>query len=54
MKRKTVYFHNAINKYGEANFSFEEIDSAETIEELNEKEQYWIKFYHSTDKKLWI
>ena len=49
-KRKTVYFHNAINKYGEINFSFEEIDSAETIKELNEKEQYWIRFYHSTDK----
>lgn len=50
-KRKSVYFHNAINKYGEVNFSFEEIDSAETIDELNEKEQYWIKFYHSTDKR---
>ena len=49
-KRKTVYFHNALNKYGEENFKFEEIDSATTQEELNDKERYWIKYYNSNDK----
>lgn len=49
-KRKRPYFHNAIVKYGESNFVFETIDTASTIDELNAKEQWWIEFYHSTDK----
>lgn len=51
-KKKNTYFHNAIRKYGEAAFMFEEIDSAESIEELNEKETYWISYYNSTDKNV--
>lgn len=39
--------HNAILKYGKDSFMVEQIDSAETQEELNEKEIYWIKFYNS-------
>jgi group I intron endonuclease len=39
--------HNAIRKYGENNFSFEVIDEANTQEELNDKEVYWIKKYNS-------
>lgn len=50
-KKKNSYFHNAIKKYGFENFAFEEIDSATTIEELNEKEKYWIKYYNSTNKE---
>lgn len=38
---------DAIKKYGEDNFSVEVIDTAETIEELNEKEVYWISFFDS-------
>ena len=49
-KRKNTYFHNAINKYGENNFDFIVIDSAESIDELNEKERYWISYYNSTNK----
>lgn len=51
-KKKNTYFHNAINKYGFENFTFEEIDSAANINELNKKEQYWIKYYNSTDKSI--
>lgn len=38
---------NAISKYGKENFSIERIDEAKTLEELNEKEVYWINFYKS-------
>lgn len=48
--RPNTYFHNAINKYGEDTFVFEEIDSAETQEELDEKERYWISYYESNNK----
>lgn len=37
----------AIGKYGKENFKIEEIDNASTIEELNIKEEYWIKFYNT-------
>lgn len=46
-----VYLKNAIVKYGCENFTIEQIDSAETLEELNEKEKYWILFYNSTNRK---
>lgn len=41
-KHDDLYFHRAILKYGEENFLIEEIDTAETREELNKKEIYWI------------
>lgn len=37
----------AIKEFGVENFIAEEIDSAGTNEEANEKEVYWIKFYNS-------
>lgn len=37
----------AIRKYGEINFTVEQIDSATTLEELSAKEVYWIKEYDS-------
>lgn len=43
------YIGRAIAKYGFENFTIEEIDTANTLEELNEKEKYWIKYYNSTD-----
>lgn len=48
-KNKTNYFGSgiaikpAIEKYGKGNFKKEIIDSAETFDELNEKEIFWIK-----------
>lgn len=40
--RITYPLYNAFKKYGFENFSWEIIDEAETEEELNEKEIYWI------------
>jgi predicted GIY-YIG superfamily endonuclease len=42
---------SAIAKYGKENFDIEIIDIAETLEELNEKEKYWIKEYDSLAPK---
>lgn len=42
-----THFARAIRKYGKENFIIKEIDTANTQEELNEKEQYWIKCYNS-------
>ena len=41
--KSTMAFHDAIRKYGFENFEWEIIDTATTLEELNEKEIYWIK-----------
>lgn len=41
--------HRAIQKYGKKNFTVEQIDVACDQDELNEKEQYWIAFYDSTN-----
>lgn len=43
----SLVFHRAIRKYGEDNFKWEIIDYANTLEELNEKEKYWINFYNT-------
>jgi len=48
----TTIFDYAINKYGKENFKWEIIDTAETIEELNEKEFYYIQKENSMDKKI--
>lgn len=37
----------AIKKYGKENFKIEEVDSANTLEELNQKEIFWICHYNS-------
>lgn len=42
-----THFARAIRKYGKENFTIEEIDSANTQEELNQKERYWIQYYNS-------
>lgn len=41
----------AIRKYGEDNFYVETLEEC-TIEELNEREKYWIAFYNSTDNRF--
>lgn len=46
------YFYNAIRKYGEDNFIWEEIDYAEySKEELVYLEKYWIAFFYSNNPK---
>ncbi|MBO5704523.1 MAG: GIY-YIG nuclease family protein [Alphaproteobacteria bacterium] len=52
--RKKAYcpfIHNAIEKYGRENFTVEQIDVACSRDELDQKEQYWIKFYDSMNPK---
>ena len=36
-------FHNAIKKYGQYNFGWKILEECNSIEELNEKEEYWIR-----------
>ena len=42
-----THFARAIRKYGKDSFKIEQIDSSETQEELNLKEQHWIRYYNS-------
>lgn len=49
-QKKGFYLHNAIYKYGQENFSIEEIDRTENEKQINILEQKWIKYYNSTDK----
>jgi hypothetical protein len=41
-----------IKAQGKENFKKEIIDTASTIEELNEKEKYWIEYYNSVNPKI--
>lgn len=42
----------AVSKYGKNMFSVEMIDTADTLEELGEKERYWIKTLNSQDPSI--
>lgn len=44
-----THFARAIRYYGWEVFQAEIIDTAETQEELNKKEQYWIRYYDSVN-----
>lgn len=46
-KRNAMIITSALIKYGETNFKIEEIDTAENLDELNNKEKYYISFYNS-------
>ena len=45
-----THFARAIRYYKPENFIIELIDTANNQEELNQKEQYWIQFYDSTNQ----
>lgn len=49
---KNYKLSKAIRKYGAENFIIEEIDTSNDKLNINEKEQYWINYYNSTDRKL--
>lgn len=49
-KGSGVYFNRALEYYGEENFTYELIDTAENKDELNEKEKFWIKELDSMRK----
>lgn len=40
---------NAINKYGWDNFKVEMIEECQSLEELNNREAYWTKFYNAVE-----
>ena len=42
-----THFARAIRKYGQDKFYYEIIDSASSQDEMNKKEQKWIRFYNS-------
>ncbi len=44
--------HSAFQKYGIENFKKEIIETCESVELLNEREIYWIRFYDSTDRNI--
>jgi hypothetical protein len=46
--RRTA-FHVALLEHGFKSFEWEQIDTAETAEELNEKERHWIAHYKAND-----
>lgn len=46
------YIDRAIYKYGKENFICELIDTANTLQELNQKEIYWISYYNSIDHNI--
>ena len=45
-----THLARAIRKYGKDSFIIEEIDNAQTPDELNQKEQYWIRYYNSVNE----
>jgi group I intron endonuclease len=49
---KTTFLGRAINKYGKNNFKKEIIETVNSMEELNNREIFWIKHYNSTDREI--
>ena len=45
-----THFARAIRKYGSDQWQLEVIDAATTQDELNQKEQYWIRYYNSVEQ----
>jgi hypothetical protein len=51
-RRKNIYLYDAINHYGIENFLIEKIEDCSNIDELNQRETYWINFYKSNQKEF--
>lgn len=47
IRHNLTAFDKALQKYGIESFTVEQIDTANSIDELNEKEKYWIAKYNS-------
>lgn len=48
-KDPDIYFHRALHKYNKDDFEWSIIDIAQSKEELDKKEKYWIKTYKTLD-----
>jgi group I intron endonuclease len=44
---KKSYLLDSIRKYGVASFLWEVIDTANSVNELNDKEEYWLNYYRN-------
>lgn len=49
-KKDDMYFHRALYKYGFDNFQWEIIENITSIEDLNNKEIFYINLYNSTNR----
>ena len=49
-KKDDMYFHRALLKYGFENFNWEQIDIANSLDELNQKEIYYIQLFNTTNR----
>lgn len=47
IRHDTIVIDKAIRKYGIDNFTVEQIDTANDVDELNQKEQFWVSHYNS-------
>ena len=47
---KNTHLYNSMRKYGVDQLLWEVIDSAHCLEELNDKEQYWLEEYRKTNE----
>ncbi len=52
IKKRNEKFVNALRKYGKENFIWEEIDTAENEQELNDKEREYVWLYKANDRKF--
>ena len=50
-KRHNLHFYNAIKKYGWNNFEHIILEDCLSLEQANEREQYWIKYYNSNQEE---
>lgn len=50
MNEYNTHFINALRKYPKESFIWEVIDEAQSQDELNNKEKYWINYYNSIEK----
>ena len=50
-KRHNLHFYNAIQKYGWDNFEHIILEDCLSLEQANEREQYWIKYYNSNQQE---
>lgn len=51
-KSRNSYILNAIRKYGSEVFKVEQLDTASSLEELQQKEIFYIQKYNSTNRKI--